>query len=130
MIVVDTSALIAVLKREPEAESFSWVMRSASNLIMGAPTLFEFLMVSERYRLSDGSDVARQIVDKFALQIEPWAVKHADIAQLAFLQFGKGRHPAKLNFGDCMSYALAKSLDAPLLYKGTDFGLTGIRSAV
>ena len=71
------------------------------------------------------------ILSRPGIRIEPWTDRHADIAQDAFTRYGKGQgHPAQLNFGDCMSYALAKSLDMPLLYKGGDFALTDIRSAI
>lgn len=71
------------------------------------------------------------LIDTLRIEISAWTRQHADIAAEAFLRFGRGRgHAAKLNFGDCMAYALAKSLDAPLLFKGDDFALTDIRSAL
>lgn len=129
MIVVDTSALVAILFRETDARVFvdKLVDRTAS---IGAPTVLEFTMVAEGRGGVPMRERAEQLVEKLPLDIVAWNVGHLQLAQQAFTRFGKGFHPAKLNFGDCMSYALAKSLDAPLLYKGEDFALTDIRSAV
>ncbi len=73
---------------------------------------------------------ADDLLEKFGIEIVDWTGQFADLATDAFGKYGKGRHKAALNFGDCMAYALAKSLDAPLLYKGDDFALTDLRSAV
>lgn len=86
--------------------------------------------------VAQGNRIGRTTADTEALlarprfRIVPWSDALVAIARDAFLTYGKGRHPAGLNFGDCMSYALAKSLDAPLLYKGEDFAKTDVRSAV
>ena len=69
------------------------------------------------------------VIEQTGMQVSPFDARMAAIAQQAFLDFGKGRHPARLNFGDCMSYALAKSLKIPLLWKGNDFDLTDIERA-
>lgn len=129
MIVVDTSALVAILAGEPEAKAFTRMLVAHTERMIGAPTYFELLMVAcGQRRLATEPDVAR-LMDLLAIQVVSWNPDLADIAQKAFRSFGKGRHPARLNFGDCMSYALARSLDAPLLYKGDDFARTDIRSA-
>lgn len=130
MIVVDTSALIAILFQEPDGDIYDDALFDAREARIGAPTLFEYLLVVENKRGSVVRARARQLVEEHGIAVSPWTTDHVTLAEEAFVQFGKGRHPAKLNFGDCMSYALAKSLNAPLLYKGTDFGLTDIRSAV
>lgn len=131
MIVVDASALVAILKNEPDHAVFDDALTGRRSLI-GAPTLLELKMV-----LSGVFDDA--IADRIVLRllnevrIEPvdFTSAMADAAVTAFRTFGKGRgHPAKLNFGDCMSYAVAKVLDIPLLYKGGDFARTDIRSAL
>ena len=77
-----------------------------------------------------GRDMAEALLARFNIAVVPWTDDHAGIAADAFLRFGKGRHPANLNFGDCMAYALAKSLDAPLLFKGDDFSKTDVKSAL
>ena len=74
--------------------------------------------------------VAQDLLDENGIETVDWTNSLADIATEAFMRFGKGRHKASLNFGDCMAYALAKSLDAPLLYKGDDFAKTDIESAL
>lgn len=78
----------------------------------------------------DGIDELNLLIEANGIEVISWTGELADAAAEAFLRFGKGLHPAKLNFGDCMAYALAKSLDAPLLYKGDDFAKTDIRSAL
>ncbi len=128
MIVVDTSALIAILKSEPESTAFSRAMNAADRLLIGAPTKFEFLMVATG-AIADpgGSDDAREILSRLQVEVVSWTDHLADIATAAFVRFGKGRHPARLNFGDCMAYAVAKALHAPLLFKGDDFALTDVK---
>lgn len=132
MIVIDSSALIAILLIEPEAEIFGRTMGLAEQRVIGAPTAFETLMVA-RGKLENRIDSdleVRTLLARSKVEVVPWSPALTDIAQAAFLRFGKGRHPAKLNFGDCISYALAKSLDCPLLYKGDDFAQTDIVSAL
>lgn len=95
---------------------------------MAAPTKFELMMVAARR--PHGPYIAEDLIGAFGLQVIDWTDAHAELAIDAFLRFGRGRHPAALNFGDCMAYALAKALDAPLLYKGNDFSQTDITSAL
>jgi ribonuclease VapC len=130
LIVVDTSALVAILFREPEADTFDKIIFSSDALFLAAPTALEFAMVLENRRDRATRHDGELLIADSGMEVVAFTAAHTALATDAFVQFGKGRHPAKLNFGDCMSYALAKSLDAPLLYKGTDFDLTDIRSAV
>lgn len=130
MIVVDTSALIAILFGEPEALNFAKCLAREAQAYIAAPTVFEFRMVARGRRKAWVDDEASLLLDAPGLIVLPWTADHAAIAFQAFGQFGRGHHSARLNFGDCMAYALAKSLDAPLLYKGNDFAQTDIRSAV
>ncbi len=127
MIVVDTSVLIAILQDEPEASDFLTIISSGRSVV-GAPTQFETLLVAAKHPTGQ-ADIGKLIASS-SIECVPWTLQHATIAADAFLRFGKGRHKAALNFGDCMAYALAKSLDAPLLFKGNDFALTDIRSAL
>jgi ribonuclease VapC len=129
LIVVDTSALMAILNREPEAEAVIAIL-SANSVKIAAPTRFEFEMVAIGRKHEAGRAQAAQLLIDFRISVHEWTDEHAQLATEAFARFGKGRHPAGLNFGDCMTYALARSLDAPLLFKGNDFAQTDMRSAL
>jgi len=129
-MVVDTSALVAILLREPEADRFNRAIADASVRLMSAATRVELSFVIEgRYGDAGRADIERALNEA---QIEIVAVtpQQAEIAIDAFRRFGRGRHPARLNIGDCFSYALAKAIDQPLLFKGDDFIHTDIRPAL
>jgi ribonuclease VapC len=130
LIVVDTSVLVAILKDEPDAKRLWSAMAADSDLRIGAPTKFELLLVMGRWRAEPAIETARDLVKSLGIVVVDWTDVLTDAATDTFLRYGKGRHEAALNFNDCMSYALAKSLDAPLLYKGDDFAKTDIRSAL
>lgn len=121
---------MAILLQEPGSEDFLVALSNTQRAVIGSPTRFELDMAATGRLKDDGVRLARQLIDAQQVEVVDWDANLAEIATSAFLQFGKGRHPAKLNFGDCMAYALAKSLDAPLLYKGDDFAKTDIRSAL
>jgi ribonuclease VapC len=98
-------------------------------MMVGAPTLLEYyLVVGGRYG-EIGRLEAEALVERLDLTIINFTEEMVQIASDAFMRFGKGKHKAKLNFGDCMAYAVAKAFDAPLLFKGSDFALTDVRSA-
>ncbi|MGV3579500.1 type II toxin-antitoxin system VapC family toxin [Brevundimonas sp.] len=126
MIAVDTSALIAVLGNEPQAEQCETALLS-NMLVMSAATLTECLIVGARpiYRGRMPS-----LIEELVIEIVPVTEGFAELAASAHLRWGKGRHPARLNYGDCFSYALAELYDCPLLYVGDDFARTDIRSAL
>ncbi len=131
MIVVDTSAVIAILGSEPEADPFRHILIHSDESCISAASLVECTQVASRW----GEVSSRTGLDGFMsaldIRIEPFTAAHFHIAREAFLKFGKGRgHPAQLNQMDCISYALAKSLDAPLLFKGADFPHTDIKPAL
>jgi ribonuclease VapC len=127
MMVIDTSALMAIQFGEPEAQRFRSLMRP--RMMVGAPTLLEYyLVVGGRYG-AIGRLEAEALVERLDLAVINFTEEMVQIASDAFMRFGKGKHKAKLNFGDCMAYAVAKSLDAPLLFKGGDFALTDVISA-
>jgi len=130
LIVVDTSALIAILIGEPETDHFVDTIVLSGDARIGAPTAFEYLMVAKGTRQLRSDNEVERVLALPRLAIVDWQEGYTKLAQQAFLRFGEGRHPAKLNFGDCMSYALAKSLNCPLLYKGDDFAQTDIVSAL
>lgn len=124
-VAVDSSAIVAIILSEPEADSFQAFLATNEPITSGH-VLIEVLMVLTG-RAVDSAKLAIDIViAQTGIEVAPFDARMADIAQQAFLDFGKGRHPARLNFGDCMSYALAKSLRIPLLWKGNDFDLTDI----
>ena len=130
MIVLDSSALIAVLRREPEADSFLSIIAEEELCLLSAVSLLETSLV-----LASRTGDARSwrdldaLIARAGMQVVPQDMELAETARAAFLHYGKGRHPAGLNLGDCASYALAKHRDLPLLFKGTDFSRTDLRSA-
>lgn len=130
MIVADSSAVLAIYLNEVESSAIAEALAIADTVVMAAPTKLEILMVTGGRDGIAGQDEARLILEKLDLAVVEWTDALTETAAAAFMQFGKGRHPAALNFGDCMAYALAKSLDAALLYKGDDFAQTDIRSAL
>jgi ribonuclease VapC len=130
-MIVDTSAVIAILKNEPEAQAFSEVIETAKVVRISAASYLESRIVASRYK--DPILMARleEILENPGLQIEPVTAAQAKIAWEAHRDYGKGSgHPANLNFGDCFTYALAREKREPLLYKGDDFVHTDLRAAV
>src|SRR6266446_6821786 len=125
-MVIDTSALVAIFFGEPERQTFLDAVTAAGSRLLSAATILETGIVLE----SRQGEAAGREFDLFVvranLQIVPVDSDQADIARSAWRKYGKGRHPAALNFGDCFSYALAKISGEPLLAKGTDFSLTDI----
>lgn len=128
-MVVDASALVAILRKEPERELFARTILRASVRVMSPVNWLEAAIRAENTR-PDEIQVLEAFVAAAEIQIVPIDVLQMRIAHIAWRDFGKGRHPAKLNLGDCFAYALAKSLNEPLLFKGGDFGRTDIRSAL
>jgi len=128
VIVVDTSAIIAIMTQELGYETVAARLNSASHRFIPATAVVEATMVLTRLH-NDPKSVLDRYVAAAKLDIAPVDERVAVAAQQAFLTFGKGRHPAKLNLGDCFSYAAAKVLNAPLLYVGDDFARTDIRAA-
>lgn len=128
MIALDTSALIAILRHEPEAEDFLRLITGHGGLI-GAPTALEFHMVLCSALPRGGAGIADEFLSSRAITIIDFDDEMLRFSRAAFDRYGKGRHPARLNFGDCLSYAVAKSRDIPLLFKGEDFLHTDVRPA-
>ena len=128
MIVVDTSALIAIFLREHDADRYADMIGRADRAIVGAATAFEFLLVCRRKRDVSAIAFAQRFLATSDFAIASLTPEHVSIAGEALARYG-GR-PAQLNYGDCMTYAVAKRLDLPLLYKGDDFAHTDIRSAL
>ena len=129
MIVLDTSAVVAIALHEAEEEAYSEeiVLHGA---VIGAPTLLECRMVLTSRLPFFAAAFMKGFVERQAVHPSDFTLGMYETAAAAFDRYGKGRgHPAKLNFGDCMAYAVAKHHDLPLLYKGDDFSQTDIRRA-
>jgi ribonuclease VapC len=131
MVVVDTSAVTAVVFGEPDAEIFLSVMlANAGDLQMSAGTAVEVGIVVEARQGAEATKDLGILMDRLGIATVPVDRVQAEAAVAAWRRFGKRRHPANLNLGDCFSYALAKLTAAPLLFKGRDFGQTDITSAL
>ncbi|CDN95406.1 MULTISPECIES: type II toxin-antitoxin system VapC family toxin [Rhizobium/Agrobacterium group] len=128
-MIIDTSAMVAILCSEPEAVAFTRLIHDSATTQNSAANYLELSMVIERQLGPEGMRHADAFVRRAAIGIEPVSVEQGHLARQAFLDFGKGRHKAGLNFGDCFAYALAKDFGEPLLCKGSDFTETDIRSA-
>ena len=126
-MIVDSSALIAILFDEPERESLIEKLASASSLSVSAGSVLESAMVLEGRKGLGASADLDDLIRRTRMRIIPFDVEQLEIARKAFELYGKGRHPAGLNFGDCISYALAKWTGEALLFKGEDFTLTDVR---
>jgi len=128
-MILDTSALLGLLLAEPEAVRFAKTMEAAVVIRLSVASYVEAAIHIER----NGDEVQRALLDtfveEFSIQIEPITVEQGFLARQAFVFFGKGRHKAALNYGDCFTYALAKAYREPLLFKGQDFGYTDLEPA-
>jgi ribonuclease VapC len=130
-MIIDTSALIAILRDEPEAVSCARAIEAASDRRVSAANYVEAALVIDGSRDPIASRRFDEFFEEAELVIEPVTERQAKIAREAYRDFGKGSgHPAKLNFGDCFAYALAKVRGEPLLYKGTDFAHTDLKAAL
>ena len=129
-MVLDTSALIAILLDEPERRQFNQCIEANTKRFLSAATLLEAAIVLE----SRSGEAAGRELDLFLhrarVEVVPVDEEQVEIARAAFRRYGKGNDPAGLNFGDCFSYALAKATGEPLLYKGCDFARTDIPRAI
>ena len=129
-MIIDTSALLAVLFAEPEREAILEAMMTASDLRISAATYVEAGVVVDARKEPVLSRDLDDLVATLSIAIAPLTEDQARIARQAYRDFGRGSgHPARLNYGDCMSYALAKDSREPLLWKGDDFGHTDVRRA-
>jgi len=126
-MVIDTSAVIAILTNEPERQSFNEAVDKATSRMMSAASFVEASIVIEGSRGYDGLRDFDLFVASAGIEIVPVDIEQALIAREAYRRYGKGRHSAALNYGDCFSYALAKATGLPLLFKGNDFSGTDIQ---
>ncbi len=129
--VIDSSVLIALLADEPEADGFKRYIDNNIEALVSAATIFEAACVASNNRFADGAVRLQHIVRLIDPEILPFDLGQMTTATEAYARFGRGSgHNAKLNMGDCFSYALAKSRNLPLLFKGNDFIHTDIQSAM
>jgi len=126
-MVLDTSALVAILRDEPERPAFLRLLTSTKAPMISAATLFECSMVQAKF--DEGWVDLDDLLLSAGIRVAALDVAQAHAARDAWLRYGKGRSPAGLNFGDCFSYALAKTTDRPLLFKGNDFAQTDVTPA-
>ncbi len=130
-MIVDTSAVVAILKNEPDAQMYAEAIERAKVVRISAASYLEAHIVVERFREPILKARLEEILENPGLIVEPFTVEQAQIARQAYRDFGRGSgHPANLNFGDCFSYALARFKREPILFKGDDFSQTDLRSAV
>jgi ribonuclease VapC len=128
-MVLDTSALVAIVLKEPAGDLIRTKIEAAATSGIPAPALVEAAMVLSRRIGGDPIPLLTQLLDALEIQVIPLNGEHSRLAVQAFLRFGKGRHPAALNFGDCMVYAVASLANQPLLYIGNDFAQTDLKPA-
>ena len=128
-MIVDTSALVSMLIREDGWESLRSTIADVEVVGIGAPSLLEAILVISGRAGRDRSEDVRQFVRDLGIAVVPFEEQHARAAGDAFARFGKGRHRAALNFGDCMAYAVAKLAGRPLLCTGRDFAKTDLKLA-
>ena len=128
-MIVDSSAVLAILFSEPDARHHAGAIMAASPCRMSVANVLEASIVAE----ARGGDTAAHELDTLlqtaGVELVPVSVEHLEAARRAWCRFGKGNHPAALNFGDCFAYALAKTAGEPLLFKGEDFAQTDIEAA-
>jgi ribonuclease VapC len=130
VIVVDTSALIAILNKEPERDRLLDILANDDRPVLSAVTYYETMLIASARRGTANLDDLAQILETIEAEIVPFDVDQARAAQAAYMRYGKGIDPAaRLNLCDCVAYALAKQLAVPLLYKGSDFAATDIAAA-
>lgn len=127
MIVLDTSALMALLLAEPEADQIAEILKSDEDFMISAGALAEALIVAGRRGLSE--EMSR-LLEGIGVEIEAVTAAGAIAVSKAYSTWGKGIHPASLNFGDCFSYTTAKASSSSLLYVGDDFSKTDLQSAL
>jgi ribonuclease VapC len=128
MFVVDSSVLVAIVMNEPESAAFRCVMETTEQVYVGWPTLLEtWSVLAPRITAQKADASLEKLLKAGTLQAIEFDQQHYTWARQAYERFRIGGHPARLNLGDTMSYALARVMDLPLLFKGRDFGLTDVK---
>jgi ribonuclease VapC len=129
-MILDSSALVAILFKEPEAERLAGMIRDTDTTAIAAPTLLETAIVAEGRTLPGMAEKLDALLGAIRPEIVPFTAEHVSLARDAWRRYGKGRHKAGLNLGDCFAYALAKERGQALLFKGDDFAATDIEPAI
>lgn len=129
-MVVDTSALLAILQDEPERRAFNEAIEGADACWLSTATFVEASIVVESRFGAEGLRQMDHFLERAQIELVPVDAEQAKLARAAYSRFGKGRDPAGLNYGDCFSYALARVLSEPLLFKGDDFARTDVARAI
>jgi ribonuclease VapC len=129
-MIVDTSAIMAILQKEPEAPAFGAALTEGARIAISAATLAELCVVAESCAGAAVWAEVEALMADAAIEVAPFTAEQAALAREGWRRFGKGRHPAGLNLGDCFAYALAQERGEPLLFKGGDFALTDVRRAL
>jgi len=125
-MVIDSSALLAILQDEPERRSFNESIETAESRLLSVASFVEVSIVIETRYGAEGLRDLDLFVDRAGIELAPVDVDQAIMARHGFIRFGEGRHPAGLNYGDCFAYALARVRGEPLLFKGDDFSQTDV----
>jgi ribonuclease VapC len=128
-MVIDNSALVAILLGEPEAELFALAIASDPKRLISTSTALETAIVIEAKKGESGGRELDLLLHHAGIEMAPMTTEQFELARSAWRKYGKGRHSAGLNIGDCCSYALATSADEPLLFKGNDFSQTDVKTA-
>jgi len=128
-MVIDTSAIVAVLQEEPETGRFLARLEADPTRLMSAASYLEAAIVIEDRFGYDGIRDLKLFLHEAGIDIEPVTFDQAELAREAYRRYGRGNHPAALNYGDCFAYALAKATREPLLFKGDDFSRTDVAPA-
>ncbi|MBK5292683.1 MAG: type II toxin-antitoxin system VapC family toxin [Acidobacteriia bacterium] len=128
-MILDSSALIAVIMAEPGAGELLAKIGTAASAGIGAPTLVETAMVLSRRLNGHAMPLLAELLEVLDVEVIPFTQMHSRVAMDAFMRFGKGRHPAALNLGDCLTYAVASIAGRPLLSVGSDYAQTDLASA-
>jgi ribonuclease VapC len=129
-VIADTSAIVAIVRDEPERADFTAALTSVPRPAMSAASYLEAAVMIDAGRDPVSSAQLDRLLETLGIELTPVTASQARIARQAYRDYGRGSgHPARLNFGDCFAYALAIETDEPLLYKGDDFGHTDVRSA-
>lgn len=130
MMVVDTSAVMGILQEEPEARRLAEAIEAADIRLISAVSMLEAGILVESRKGQAGARELDAFIAAAALEVVPFDIEQAAVARDAFARYGKGRHAARLNFGDCAVYALAATRAAPLLFKGADFAATDLEACL
>ena len=125
-MIVDSSALVAIVLQESQYQTLVQRLSAAPAVAIGSPTLVETAIVLSARLQTDARGLLARLVQEFSIEVVPFTPAHFGVAVEAWSSFGRGRHPANLNFGDCLTYAMARLSNRPLLCVGNDFSQTDL----